>query len=219
VNTDPRAQLAELRHLSMADLKERWRDLVGTDPPQYSRSFLVSRLAYRLQELAYGGLSPSAIADMDAILDDAGCDKLGRIRRRRNGGPGHRKLLIGTRLARESDGDRHEVTVVKGGFEYRRERFSSLSAITMRILSSALTRRRVTFFALRIRWRGRSPRFCLGASGVLASPDPRCSPSPAISNPASISLLLSGLPGLPSQEQKHPLNSAQTVASPLSHNR
>ena len=129
MSTDPRAQLAELRRLSMADLKQRWRDLIGTDPPQYSRSFLVSRLAYRRQELAYGGLSQSALADMDAILDDAGCDKLGRIRRRRSGGPGHRKLLIGTRLVREWDGDRHEVTVVKGGFEYRGERFSSLSAI------------------------------------------------------------------------------------------
>lgn len=129
MSTDTRAQLAELRRLSMPDLKQRWGDLVGTDPPQYSRSFLVSRLAYRLQELAHGGLSPSALADMDAILDDAGCDKLGRIRRRRNGGPGHRKLLIGTRLAREWNGDRHEVTVVRGGFEYRGERFSSLSAI------------------------------------------------------------------------------------------
>jgi hypothetical protein len=129
MSTDTRPQLAELRRLSMSDLKQRWRDLIGTDPPQYSRSFLVSRLAYRLQELAHGGLSPSAIADMDAILDDAGCDKLGRIRRRRNGGPGHRKLLIGTRLMREWDDDRYEVTVVKGGFEYRGERFSSLSAI------------------------------------------------------------------------------------------
>ena len=129
MSTDPRAQLAELRRLSMTELKQRWRDLIGTDPPQYSRSFLVSRLAYRLQELAYGGLSPSAFAHMDAILDDAGCDKLGRIRRRRNGSPGHRGLLIGTRLAREWNGERHEVTVVHAGFEYRGERFSSVSAI------------------------------------------------------------------------------------------
>ncbi len=117
MSTDTRAQLAELRRLSMSDLKQRWRDLIGTDPPQYSRSFLVSRLAYRIQELAHGGLSPSALADMDAILDDAGCDKLGRIRRRRNGVPGHRKLLIGTRLAREWDGHRHEVTVVEAAHD------------------------------------------------------------------------------------------------------
>jgi len=129
MSTDPRAQLAELRHLSMAGLKQRWRDLIGTDPPEYNRKFLVSRLAYRVQELAYGGLSASALADMDAILDDAGCDKLGRMRRRRNKGTGHRKLLIGTRLVREWNGERHEVTVVPGGFEYRGNRFPSLSAI------------------------------------------------------------------------------------------
>ena len=68
MSTDARAQLAELRRLSMAELKRRWRDLIGTDPPQYSRSFLVSRLAYRLQELAYGGPSASALAKMEALV-------------------------------------------------------------------------------------------------------------------------------------------------------
>jgi len=128
MSTDVRTQLAELRRLSIAELKQRWRNLMGTDPPQYNRSFLVSRLAYRTQEMAYGGLSASALAHMEAILDDAGCDKLGRTRRR-NRGTGHRKLLIGTRVAREWNGQRHEVTVVPGGFEYRGNRFPSLSAI------------------------------------------------------------------------------------------
>ncbi len=149
MSTEPRSQLTELRRLSMPDLKQRWRDLVGTDPPQYSRSFLVSRLAYRIQELAHGGLSPSLLADMDAILDDAGCDKLGRIRRRRNGGPGYRRLLIGTRLVREWDGGRHEVTVVKGGFEYRGERFSSLSAIARLITGTRWNG--PAFFGLRVK--------------------------------------------------------------------
>jgi hypothetical protein len=63
MSTDTRSQLAGLRRLSMGELKQRWRDLIGTDPPQYSRSFLVSRLAYRLQELSHRGLSPSALAD------------------------------------------------------------------------------------------------------------------------------------------------------------
>jgi len=122
-------QITQLSKLSFSELQARWRSLFGGEPPAYHRRFLVKRLAYRLQELAYGGLSPSALTDMDAILDDAGCDKLGRIRRRRNGSSGHRGLLIGTRLLREWDGNLHEVTVVKGGFEYRGERFSSLSAI------------------------------------------------------------------------------------------
>jgi hypothetical protein len=129
MSSDLRAQLAELPELSMAELKQRWRDLLGTDPPEYNRKFLVSRLSYRLQEAAHGGLSASALAAMDAILDDAGCDKLGRMRRRRNSGTGCRKLLTGTRVAREWNGQRHEVTVVPGGFEYHGNRFPSLSAI------------------------------------------------------------------------------------------
>jgi len=55
MSTDPRAQLTELRRLSMSELKQRCCDVIGTDPPQYSRSFLVSRLAYRLREPVYGG--------------------------------------------------------------------------------------------------------------------------------------------------------------------
>ena len=53
-------QLAELETLDMARLKERWRALFGTEPPGYNRPFLVKRLAYRIQELAYGGLPEEA---------------------------------------------------------------------------------------------------------------------------------------------------------------
>jgi len=128
MSTDVRAQLPQLRRLPAPELRQRWRDLMGTDPPEYNRKFLVSRLAYRIQETAYGGLSAPALAAMEALLDDAGCDKLGRMRRR-YGRTGRRKLLIGTRVAREWNGQRHEVTVVQGGFEYHGNRFPSLSAI------------------------------------------------------------------------------------------
>ena len=55
-------QIAALQDLPMPALQERWRSLLGTEPPRYHRSFLVRRLAHRLQELAYGGLSQSARA-------------------------------------------------------------------------------------------------------------------------------------------------------------
>ena len=75
MSTDVRTQLAELRQLSMPDLQQRWRDLIGTDPPQYSRSFLVSRLAYRIQELAHGGLSDQARQRAAEIVREAGLDE------------------------------------------------------------------------------------------------------------------------------------------------
>src|SRR3954452_11914977 len=51
-------QLAALQSANTAELKQRWRELFDTDPPQFSRTFLQNRLAYRIQEVAYGGLQP-----------------------------------------------------------------------------------------------------------------------------------------------------------------
>jgi len=48
-------QITQLSKLSFSELQARWRSLLGTEPPAYHRRFLVKRLAYRIQELAYGG--------------------------------------------------------------------------------------------------------------------------------------------------------------------
>ena len=50
-------QIARLKTASAGALKDRWRELFGGEPPPYNRRFLESRLVYRLQELAHGGLS------------------------------------------------------------------------------------------------------------------------------------------------------------------
>ncbi|MGH9664301.1 MAG: DUF2924 domain-containing protein, partial [Bryobacteraceae bacterium] len=48
------ARLAALKTQPIASLKQQWRDLFETEPPPYNRRFLEHRLAYRIQELAYG---------------------------------------------------------------------------------------------------------------------------------------------------------------------
>ena len=52
------ARLAALKSTSTPDLKQQWRDLFDSEPPPFNRRYLESRLAYRIQELAYGGLKP-----------------------------------------------------------------------------------------------------------------------------------------------------------------
>ena len=47
------SQLAALKGASAPVLKAKWRELFETEPPAYNRRFLESRLAYRIQELAY----------------------------------------------------------------------------------------------------------------------------------------------------------------------
>ncbi len=66
--TDPvLAQLAALKNAPAQALKAKWRTLFDTEPPAYNRRFLESRLAYRIQELAYGGLSRETTERLGAM--------------------------------------------------------------------------------------------------------------------------------------------------------
>lgn len=128
------AQLAELQELPTPELKTRWRELYDAEPPSGSRSYLVKRLCHRVQELAYGGVSDATRARLREHLEEVGLANEGidathaPQRRGRNGQP-----VAGTRLMREWHGERHEVTAVDGGFEYRGRKFRSLSAIAKTI--------------------------------------------------------------------------------------
>ncbi len=52
------ARLAALKTTPTPDLKQQWRDLFDSEPPPFNRRYLGVPLAYRIQELAYGGLKP-----------------------------------------------------------------------------------------------------------------------------------------------------------------
>jgi hypothetical protein len=117
------AQLAALKDKSTAELKSMWTELLDKPPPVAGRSYLESRLGYRIQELAYGGLKPETIKRLDALAT-RGVD------------PGRRRIerpLAGTRLVREWGGVEHHVTVLVDGFEYQGRRFKSLSAVAKAI--------------------------------------------------------------------------------------
>lgn len=120
-------QLAALKSAAAPALRAKWRELFDTEPPPYNRRFLESRLAYRIQELAYGGLKPETIERLEAIADELE----GRTPKRRH--PMAGKPIAGTRLIREWKGVEHSVTVRKEDFEYRGRPYKSLSAIARQI--------------------------------------------------------------------------------------
>jgi hypothetical protein len=122
------AQIAGLKSVSAGVLKDRWRELFGGEPPPYNRRFLESRLAYRVQELAHGGLSADTNRRLAAIAADLPA-KGGKGAKRPNGD----RLVAGTRLIREWKGAEHAVTVRDCDFEYAGRPFKSLSAIARAI--------------------------------------------------------------------------------------
>jgi hypothetical protein len=121
------AQLAALKTAPVVDLKQKWRDLFDREPPPYNRRFLESRLAYRIQELTYGGLSTETIERLEAIADELE----GKHSRKRSGLTN--RPIAGTRLIREWNGVEHCVTVRNSDFEYQGRPYKSLSAIAKHI--------------------------------------------------------------------------------------
>lgn len=49
------SQIAELKEMTASQLQSRWKELFGNTPTQSDRNYLRRKLAYRIQELAFGG--------------------------------------------------------------------------------------------------------------------------------------------------------------------
>ena len=142
-------QITQLETLSAAQLESRWRTLFGTDPPAGQRRFLVKRLAYRIQELTYGGLSEAARTRLEEIAQEAGLDEEASLPGRGRHTRKHRRELpvAGTRLVRIWNDRRYEVTVTTTGFEFEGRPYRSLSSIANAITGTHWNGR--VFFGLR----------------------------------------------------------------------
>ena len=130
-NLDPiPARLAALKTTSTPDLKQQWRELFDTEPPPFNRRYLESRLAYRIQELAYGGLKPETVKRLEAWANNltaATSDEAPYPRRSR---PSHHRHAADARVAgRRTDSSPSP----PDGFEWQGRPYKSLSAIARAI--------------------------------------------------------------------------------------
>lgn len=137
------AQVAALPEMPIDRLWALWDEHFPRRPMRVNRRYLEARLAYRLQEVAYGGL-PKAIK---AQLADCG-ERLSKIKVGR--GPEVR-LMPGSVLIREWDDREFRVTVTADGlYELAGQHYKSLSAAAKAITGThwsgpaffGLTRRR-----------------------------------------------------------------------------
>ncbi|MBO6885177.1 MAG: DUF2924 domain-containing protein [Marivita sp.] len=140
------ARLAALKLMSVNELKTEWQALFDTPAPNNSRTFLEGRLAYRIQELTYGGPDKQTRRLLDLLADEVE----GTLTRKAQiADP--RNPVVGTKLIREWDGVAHTVTVLKDGFEWDGKRYKSLSAVARSITGTRWNGYR--FFGLRERKR------------------------------------------------------------------
>ncbi len=132
------AQVSALTGLDLADLRDEWRRLFGSEPPGYGKDMMRRRLAYRVQELAYGSLPAPIRQKLGEI--DAGVKRKPKAK---DGIP-----IAGSVIIREWGAVRHEVTVLPDGFEYRGQHWRSLTQIAKAITGTQWNG--PMFFGLRV---------------------------------------------------------------------
>ena len=132
------ADLAALSRMTGAELWENYLVLFGQPSHSRNKDFLRKRLAWRIQELAEGGLSERALAR----IEELGANPLTSWRRparpekasspRPSSGNAARDPRLppaGTVVRRVHGTTEHSVTVLDDGFGYQGEHYRSLSKI------------------------------------------------------------------------------------------
>lgn len=139
---DVPAELAALARMTVGELRENYIAVFGEETRSWNREFLRKRIAWRIQELAEGGLSERARKRAEELARDADL----RIRppdpqalagktvvRRLPASKDRRLPIAGTVLTREYRGATVKVTVLDNGFEHEGRVYRSLTAVAQAV--------------------------------------------------------------------------------------
>lgn len=157
-------QLAALASMSVPELAAKYLELYGEPTRSRNRDYLKKRLAFRIQELAEGGLSARAVTRIAELGDKL--PERWRMRQVEETTPSASPLLAaadgrvapadgrdtrlpppGTVLTRVFKGTQHRVTVREGSIEYEGQLHRSLSSVAKLITGTAWNG--FTFFGIK----------------------------------------------------------------------
>jgi hypothetical protein len=144
-----RQEVTALMRLTTKQLRERYAEVFGESTAANNRTWLIRRIAWRLQALAEGDLSERAKARAVELARDAdlrmmppavktaepSADSITKTREVRFEAD-NRLPPPGTVLTRNYNGDTVQVKVLTEGFEYAGEVYGSLSAVAKAITGS-----------------------------------------------------------------------------------
>jgi NodT family efflux transporter outer membrane factor (OMF) lipoprotein len=142
MNAELHQQMHQLRHMTTAQLKLKYRELFGQASHSNHKHYLWRRVAWHIQALAEGGLSERARQYARAIASDAdlrlcGPKKMGTQPAVRVANasrqPDPRVPAPGTQLIKLYKDETLTVTVLEDGYQYRERVYKSLSAIAREV--------------------------------------------------------------------------------------
>jgi hypothetical protein len=114
-------RLAALDHLTVEELKSQWELAYRTPAPRLPPALMRLGVAYRIQELALGGLKRGSAARLSALA---------------TGRRPAASIKPGTRLVRSWNGRTISVEVEEGGFQFEDRQYRSLTAIAREVTGS-----------------------------------------------------------------------------------
>src|ERR1700694_2281335 len=130
-------ELKDLESQTDDELKDRWRDLYGTKPPQkIHRSLLIAAVAHRMQENALGALKSSVRRHLMQAASSPATPR---------SSPHYPSLRprAGTVLVRDWGGVTHQAKVLEDGILFRSKRYKSLSEVARVITGAQIGRAHV----------------------------------------------------------------------------
>jgi hypothetical protein len=147
------AQLEALESMTVTQLRARYAEVFGEPTTSGNRQWLYRRVAWRIQALAYGGLSERARQRAAELARDADVRVQAprAIALQRPSNTNARVLTLSGKVVASSDsrlpppgsvlrrtwkGTEHEVTVLPSGFEFNGATYRSLSAVATAISGS-----------------------------------------------------------------------------------
>jgi hypothetical protein len=136
--------IAELKQLSLEDLRLRWRTTFAkTTPMRLPRHLLVNMIAYRIQADLHGDLGKNQKRYLDTVGKTVGQGPAAEVL---SHSTDRKPFKVGTLLVREHEGVQHRVTVTPEGFLWGDSTYGSLSAVAKAITGTNWNGRR--FFGL-----------------------------------------------------------------------
>ena len=118
-------QIIGLQDKKKDELQTLWDKMFNHPPAISSKEHMVSKIAYRIQELAYGGIDEATQSKIRAAAREIKRPKTGKTKKF--------NPMVGTKIVKEYKGQMIEVLVVNEGFSYAGEVYTSLSAIATKI--------------------------------------------------------------------------------------
>ena len=133
------SKILAIKNLPTKELQQKYEELFQSQKsPTNNKVYLWKRIAFRIQELEYGGLSGDAQSKLQELIKEF--DPINHVAKttqvetpKKKEGRDRRLPIPGTLVMKNYKGTKYEVKVLEKGFEFKNRSYKSLSAITKEI--------------------------------------------------------------------------------------